>query len=189
MVKLLKLYIKRLKMKALFGGSFDPVHLGHVEIVKKAFKYADEIIILPNYLNPLKNSFSAPPDIRFRWLNEVFKDIKGVYVSDYEIKKNRPVYSIESIKHFNPDFFIIGSDNLKTLHKWHKIDEILNLTEFIVANRGGVDKTLLNHYNITKVLDVDIPISSTDIRNCIFEYLPKEIEKEIKEFYGQNCKN
>jgi nicotinate-nucleotide adenylyltransferase len=162
-----------------------------VEIVKKAVNSygIDKIIIMPNYLNPLKNSFSAPPELRFKWLKKVFENFDKVEISDFEISQNRPVYSIETVEYFKPDYFIIGSDNLNTLDKWHKIDEILKKTEFIVAKRGAVDKNLLSKYNIKKVLDVNVPISSTQIRNCRFEYLPKIIEKEIKEFYGQNCKN
>ncbi|GAB6074519.1 nicotinate (nicotinamide) nucleotide adenylyltransferase [Nautilia lithotrophica] len=176
---------------AIFGGSFDPPHLGHIEVVKKAFENLDidKLIIMPNFLNPLKHSFSAPPELRLKWLEKIFKNFENVEVSDFEISKQRPVYSIETIEHFKPKYFIIGSDNLKTLNKWHKIDEILKKTELVVAKRGAVDKNLLSKYNIKKVLDVDIPISSTQIRNCKFEYLPQEIEKEIKEFYGQNCKN
>lgn len=170
---------------ALFGGSFDPVHLGHIEVVKKALKELDidKLIIMPNYLNPLKNSSHAPSKLRFKWLKEAFKEFKNVEVSDYEIKKNRPVFSIETINHFKPTYFIIGSDNLNTLHKWKNIDEILKKVEFIVATRGEIDKTLLNKYNIKKVLNVNIPISSTQIRNKHFKYLPKKLEKEIKEFY------
>ena len=176
---------------ALFGGSFDPPHLGHVEIVKKAFENLDidKLIIMPNYLNPLKNSFSAPPKLRLKWLKKIFENLTNVEVSDFEISKNRPVYSIETIEAFKPDYFIIGSDNLKTLHKWHKIDELLKKVEFVIANRQKVDKNLLSKYNIKKVLDIDIPISSTEIRNCNFKHLPKEIENQIKEFYGKNCKN
>jgi len=175
---------------AIFGGSFDPVHKGHIEIVKKALKLdIDKIIVIPNYLNPLKNSFSAPPELRLKWLKEAFKDFEKVEVSDFEIKKNRPVFSIETVKHFKPKYFIIGSDNLKTLNKWKNINKLLKLTEFVIATRDKIDKNLLKRYNIKKVIDVDIPISSTEIRNCNFKYLPKKIEKEIKEFYGQNCKN
>ncbi len=170
---------------ALFGGSFDPPHLGHVEIVKKAFETfdIDKLIIMPNFLNPLKHTFCAPPMLRLKWLKEVFKNMPNVEISDFEISQNRPVYSIETIKTFRPDYFIIGSDNLKTLHKWHKIDELLQKTQFIVAKRGKVDKNLLNKYNIKKVLDINIPISSTEIRKGDFKYLPKVIKKEIKEFY------
>ena len=176
---------------AIFGGSFDPVHLGHVEIVKKALKELDieKIIIVPNFLNPLKHSFSAPPNKRYEWLKKVFKNFKNVQVSDFEIKKNRPVYSVETVKYFKPNYFIIGSDNLKTLNKWKNIDELKNLVEFVVATRGDIDKNLLKKHNIKKVIDINVPISSTEIRNCNFKYLPKEIENEIKEFYGQNCKN
>jgi len=176
---------------AIFGGTFDPVHEGHIEIVKKALKNLDidRLIIIPNYLNPLKHQFSAPPKLRLKWLKEVFKDFNKVEVSDFEIKKNRPVFSIETVKHFKPKYFIIGSDNLKTLDKWKNINGLLKLTEFVVAKRGEIDKNLLKRYNIKKIIDVDIPISSTEIRNCNFKYLPKKIEKEIKEFYGQNCKN
>ena len=176
---------------AIFGGSFDPVHLGHVEVVKKALSELDidKLIILPNYLNPLKHSFSAPPKLRLKWLREVFKNYPKVEVSDFEIKKNRPVYTIESVTHFKPSYFIIGSDNLKTLDKWKDIDKLKNMVEFVVATRGEVDKKLLEKHNIKKILKVNIPISSTEIRNCKFKFLPKEIEKEIKEFYGKNCKN
>ena len=176
---------------AIFGGSFDPVHLGHIEVVKKALSELDidKLIILPNYLNPLKHSFSAPPKLRLKWLREVFKNYPKVEVSDFEIKKNRPVYTIESVTHFKPSYFIIGSDNLKTLDKWKDIDKLKNMVEFVVATRGEVDKKLLEKHNIKKILKVNIPISSTEIRNCKFKFLPKEIEKEIKEFYGKNCKN
>ena len=73
--------------KAIFGGSFDPVHLGHVEIVKKALKkpYIDEVIVVPNYLNPLKRSFCAPPELRLKWLRETFKNLPNVKISDFEI--------------------------------------------------------------------------------------------------------
>ena len=176
---------------AIFGGSFDPVHLGHVEVVKKALENLDikRVIIMPNYLNPLKSSFSAPPELRLKWLKEVFKNFQNVEISDFEISQNRPVYTIETVKKFKPDYFIIGSDNLKTLDKWKNIDELKNMVEFVVATRGEIDKNLLQKHNIKKIIQVNIPVSSTDIRNCNFKYLPKEIENEIKEFYGQNCKN
>lgn len=176
---------------AIFGGSFDPPHLGHIEVINKALEEldVDKIIVMPNYLNPLKNSFSAPANLRLKWLKEIFKDNLKVEVSDFEISKNRPVYSIETIKKFRPKYFIIGSDNLKTLDKWKNIDEILKLTQFVVAIRGKVDLDLAKKYNVKKVLSVNVPISSTEIRNCNFKYLPKKIEKEIKEFYGKSCKN
>jgi len=171
---------------AIFGGSFDPVHMGHIEVVKKALDFLDinKLIIMPNYLNPLKHKFSAMPETRLKWLKEVFKDFDKVEVSDFEIKQNKPVFTIETVKIFNPNYFIIGSDNLKTLHKWKNIDELKNMVEFVVATRGNIDENLLKKHNINKIIKVNIPISSTEIRNGKFQYLPKKIENEIKEFYG-----
>ncbi|GAB6046080.1 nicotinate (nicotinamide) nucleotide adenylyltransferase [Caminibacter profundus] len=171
---------------AIFGGSFDPVHMGHIEVVKKALDFLDinKLIIMPNYLNPLKHKFLAPSETRLKWLKEVFKDFDKVEVSDFEIRQNRPVFTIETVKIFNPNYFIIGSDNLNTLHKWKNIDELKNMVEFVVATRGNIDENLLKKHNINKIIKVNIPISSTEIRNGKFQYLPKKIENEIKEFYG-----
>ncbi len=176
---------------AIFGGSFDPVHSGHIEVAKKALENLDidRLIIMPNFLNPLKNRFSAPPKLRIKWLKKVFEDYPEIEISQWETDQNRPVYSIETVRHFRPEYFIIGSDNLKTLEKWKNIDEILKLTKFVVATRGEVDKKLLKKYNITKILHTDIPVSSTEIREGEFRLIPEKIEKEIKEFYGQNRKN
>ncbi len=172
---------------AIFGGSFDPVHSGHIEVVKKALEMGiDKIIVIPNFLNPLKNKTSAPAELRYKWLKEVFNDFENIEVSDFEINQKRAVYSIETINHFKPKYFIIGSDNLKTLHKWKDIDEILNKVELIVAKRGDIDKNLLKKWDIKKVVNVNIPISSTEIRNGKFKYLPKKIENKIKEYYGKN---
>ncbi len=172
---------------AIFGGSFDPVHLGHIEVVQKALEMGiDKVIVVPNFLNPLKNKTSAPAELRYKWLKEVFNDFENVEISDFEINQKRPVYSIETINHFKPKYFIIGSDNLKTLDKWKNIDEILNKVELIVAKRGEIDENLTKKYSIKKIINVDIPISSTEIRNGKFKYLPKKIENQIKEYYGKN---
>jgi len=75
------------------------------------------------------------------------------------------------------------------LDKWKNIDELKNMVEFVIATRGEIDGELLKKHGIKKVIHINVPVSSTDIRNCNFRFLPKQIEKEIKEFYGQNCKN
>jgi len=170
----------------LFGGSFDPIHLGHIEIIKEASKL-DEVIVLPNYLNPLKNSFAAPADIRLKWIKKSIKDIQNVKVSDFEIKQNKPCYTIDTIKHFKQFYdkisFIIGADNLATLNKWKNIDELRNLIEFIVVTRDNIP---IKEY---KTINIDIPISSTEIRTNLDEkYLPNNIKKEVIEFY-KNSKN
>ena len=74
---------------ALYGGSFDPPHIGHKAIVEALDKldYIDKIIIMPAFLNPFKSSSHAPSELRFKWLKEIFKDFRKVQIDKYELIK------------------------------------------------------------------------------------------------------
>lgn len=168
----------------IFGGSFDPIHLAHVAIVNKAIKTLniDKLIVIPTYLNPFKNSFTLEPKVRYELLKKVFQNLDNIEISDYEINKKGSSYSIDTVRYlknkYNPSkiYFIIGADNLKSLDKWHKIEELKNLVEFVIATRNGY-KSDLKEY---KVLDINIDISSTQLReNIDYDFIPKEIKEEL----------
>jgi nicotinate-nucleotide adenylyltransferase len=171
---------------AIFGGSFDPVHKGHLEIINKLSKKFDKVIVLPNYFNPLKNNFSAPAKKRLEWLKKSINNPK-IEISDYEIKQNKPCYTIDTIKYFLKKYdkisFVIGADNLSTLNKWKNIDELKKLVDFIVVSR---DNQKSNDY---ETINLDIPISSTKIRQNpenYKQYLPKIVANEIISYYKGN---
>ncbi len=127
---------------ALFGGSFDPPHLGHLEIVKKvlALKEVDKVLIVPTYLNPFKSKFAVEPKKRLLWVKEAF-DMPGVEMSDFEIKQKRPVYTVETVKELgkkhNIKYIVIGADNLKSITKWKDFDYLNDNFIWIVATREG----------------------------------------------------
>ena len=131
---------------ALFGGSFDPPHLGHDAVIKAALERldADKLIIMPTFISPFKSEFSAPPLLRLRWANEAWGALAKVCVSDYEIAQNRPVPTIESVRHMRQIYavselyLIIGADHLASLDKWHEIEELFKLATFVGASRGDV---------------------------------------------------
>lgn len=169
---------------AIFGGSFDPIHTGHKIIVEEALKVLniDKLIIVPTYLNPLKKDFLFTPKTRFELLKKVFKDNSKVEISDFEINQKKLSYTYETIRYiktlYNPSkiYFIIGEDNLKSLHKWHNIDELKSNLEFVVARRKG--------YNLLsekfKTLDVGVDISSTKLREKLdLEFIPKVIWQDL----------
>ena len=165
----------------LFGGSFDPIHKGHLEIIKKATKMGDKIIVIPNYLNPLKNSFSAPAELRLKWLKKSINNPK-VEISDFEIKQNKSCYTIDTIKHFKKNYdkisFLIGADNLLTLNRWKNIEELKKLVNFIVVTRDNIP---IKSY---QTINIDIPISSTQIRQNLDKlYLPDNLANEIINYY------
>jgi len=72
---------------ALYGGSFDPPHLGHEAIVKalRELDFIEKVVVMPTFLNPFKESFTAPAELRLQWLKKIFSSYKDVEVSSYEV--------------------------------------------------------------------------------------------------------
>ena len=170
---------------AIFGGSFDPVHIAHEAIVNETIKELDidKLLVVPTYLNPFKKSFNYEPKIRAQLLKKVFLNNPKVEICDYEIKQNRAVYSIETIKYlknlYKPSkiYLIIGADNVKDLNKWYKIDELKSLVDFVVASRDGFISSDLAEF---KSLKVNINISSTQLRDKIdLNFIPIQIKEDI----------
>ena len=101
---------------AIFGGSFDPIHVAHVTVVKEALNKLDidTVIVVPTYLNPFKSSFYLNPETRFELLKKVFKEFEKVQVCDYEINQRKTSYSIDTVNYlknlYHPSkiYLIIG---------------------------------------------------------------------------------
>ncbi len=170
---------------AIFGGSFDPIHIAHVAIVKEVLKKLniEKMIVVPTYLNPFKSSFYLNPKTRFNLLKKVFNEFEKVQVCDYEINQEKASYSIDTVNYlksiYNPSkiYLIIGEDNLKTLDKWHEIDKLKELVEFVVASRKGFESKKAKEF---KNLDINIDISSSLLRDKIdLNYIPIEIKDDI----------
>ena len=178
-----------MKRAALFGGSFDPPHIGHIEIVNKLknLEFIDKVIIMPTYLNPFKKSFHADPKKRLEWLRRIFENDPKVIVSDFEVRQKRKVPTIESVeelqKEYDEVYVAIGADNLKSLPRWHRFDELKKRVKFIVFTRGGqkiADKEFIQ-------IELDIPVSSSELRNHMKkELLPKEVAEEIYNYYKEH---
>jgi nicotinate-nucleotide adenylyltransferase len=170
---------------AIFGGSFDPIHVAHVTVVKEALKTLDIdlVIVIPTYLNPFKSSFHLNPQTRFKLLEKVFNNFEKVKICDYEINQQKASYSIDTVNYlkniYNPSkiYLIIGEDNLKSLDKWHEIDKLKELVEFVVASRKGFESKKAKEF---KNLDINIDISSSLLRDRIdLNYIPIEIKDDI----------
>ena len=173
---------------ALYGGSFDPPHIGHEAVVKslKKLDFIDEIIIMPTYLNPFKRSFFAPPELRLKWLKNIFSSYKNVTVSSYEVDKQREVPTVETIKYLKKRYaniyLVIGADNLKSLHKWQDYEELKRLVHFIIAKRDNIRVS----DDFIK-LNVNETISSSELRATIDKTkLPEAVAQEIAHYYKEH---
>lgn len=173
---------------ALYGGSFDPPHLGHIHVVQAALKALDidKVVVVPAFVNPFKSGTHAPAELRLKWLQEIFYDDENVEVSDFEVRENRAVRSIETVKHFSAMYekiyFIIGADNLASLEQWYRFDELDTLVTWVVATRDNIEieKNYIR-------LEVEQPISSSGLREQIEdEHLPEKVAESIKTYYEEN---
>ena len=176
---------------AIFGGSFDPPHRGHQAIVQETIKNLDidKLIVLPAYLNPFKKSSLANAKQRFSWCHELFDSIENVLVSDYEIKEGKSITTSQSVKHFNREFFVkyfvIGSDNLLTLTKWHEFEWLNSNIIWVIFTR----KDYPLHTDKLKefiVIELDENANSTEIRD---EKRLKHIDNKIKSSVNRQLKD
>lgn len=131
----------------ILGGTFDPVHNGHLHLAKKVFQKLslDKVIFIPTYIPPHKKGIKVTPARhRYNMLKLALKGHKNFSISDMEIKRKGRSYSVETLRRLRKKygqkaelFFITGSDSLKELDKWKRLKEILSLCKFVVAKRPG----------------------------------------------------
>lgn len=161
----------------LFGGAFDPIHLGHLNMAKKASEQFDAVVFfVPAKISVWKNE-SAPIEDKLKMVELAIKDFGEeniFFVSDYEAKLPNDVnYSIDTVKHFKemyPEdklFLLIGGDQVDSFHKWKDADEIAKLAQVIYYGRPNSEELAANikRFNMKAVKGEDIDISSTEIRN------------------------
>jgi nicotinate-nucleotide adenylyltransferase len=132
---------------ALFGGTFDPVHLGHTIVARAAGEYigAERIIFVPAKLSPLKGSFPKASDMdRFRMLSLATAGENILEVSDCELKRSAPSYTIDTIRQFQSKYggetsvyWLLGADGIEELVHWHEIAELIDQCTLATMYRAG----------------------------------------------------
>ncbi|MGG3469349.1 nicotinate-nucleotide adenylyltransferase [Neobacillus pocheonensis] len=163
-----------MKKVGILGGTFDPPHYGHLLIANEVLSalQLDEIWFMPNQEPPhKKKSDEVKNEDRLQMLQLALENNQSFVIQTIELERKGPSYTVETMKMINdqfPDhqfFFIIGADMIEYLPKWHKIDELVKLVQFV-----GVDRPHYSHQTDYPVLYVDVPtmeISSSMIRERV----------------------
>jgi len=135
------------KRVALFGGTFDPVHEGHLEIATKAHRELklDEVIFLPCKKSPHKTTGPVASDsARYRMLELATADLPWARVSDFELKRPLPNYTWATVEALQETslkearlFLLIGLDQWEALPRWSQPEKLAAALEFIVVGRDG----------------------------------------------------
>jgi nicotinate-nucleotide adenylyltransferase len=164
----------------LFGGTYNPVHIGHLRAaleVKEGFDL-DEVFLIPAALPPHKISGDvADAADRLHMLSLALEDTTGLTISDVELKRSGPSYTIDTVQHFKhslPDqsriYLIMGMDAFLEIDTWKSYDELLKQIPFVIINR---------------------PNSGSAASDCGWDFLGKYLASKISKDYvyseSQNC--
>ncbi len=184
--------------KALFFGSFNPIHLGHIQIAEYVVenKIADEVVFMVSPQSPFKQNLEMlDDDIRFELVSLAIQDNKQLFASNIEFFLPKPSYTaktLEVLRKNNPEInysVLLGSDQVELFHKWNKYKTILsNHKIFLYPRRPGMENSDLIPYPGMTLLDAPMyDISSTDIRRAIEhdllvpDLLPEKVYQRIVE--------
>ena len=178
-----------MKRIGLFGGSFNPIHVGHIALAQSILRQCgmDEVWLMVSPQNPLKKEDDLLADnLRFEMAQQALADVQGVKASDYEFLLPKPSYTWNTLQHLSHDYpdcefvLLIGGDNWAHFERWRHWQDILRNFEIAVYPRGGhigtMDVPLLN-------------VSSTGIRQrvrtgqSVEGLVPQRIVADVERWY------
>ena len=195
----------------VLGGTFDPVHRGHVEIARRAMEEAalERVIFIPAAQPRLKSGEpSASPQQRLEMLRLAVEGVPGFEVSDVELRRSGPTLTVETLGELREGqedgrelFFILGLDALARFDQWVEPGRVVGLARLLAVSRPGYAGFdwpgfyARNPYAVGRVDCIDstaIDISASELRQrlasgaSVSGLLPKEVERYIRQrgLYG-----
>jgi nicotinate-nucleotide adenylyltransferase len=182
----------RRKKIGLLGGTFDPIHFGHLnlafELMEK--KALDQVWFIPAQINPFKvQVLPTPMDHRLAMVQLAIQDIPQFYLKDLEKERPPPSYTIDTLRAFIAEeaqslaphqfYLLLGEDSLPRLFYWHLSEEIIHLVPLLIGSRTGVEPYTYEDWSpsmhqaiqegMTQIHLMDI--SSTEIRRRVAQKL------------------
>ena len=198
----------------IFGGTFDPVHKGHTEIIKNLFELIplDKVIVIPNGIPPHRQA-SVSSEERLKMVSSAFKSSDKVVIDNREIKKKDPSYAISTLRELIEEnlehslVWIMGSDAFAEIDSWYQWEDFIKMINIIVMVRPNheipIESEAYKLLQRSQTIDKDsltsgkekilllkirpIEISSTDIRNKIYKGsdVPEFLLEEVNELINK----
>ncbi len=166
-------------IRALLGGSFDPVHVGHVDMAHHVLStgLAEVVHIVPAWLSPHKNESAATPAHRLAMVKLAFPATDSIVIEAREIDSGGVCYTIDTLTDLQSEYpgdqwlLLIGGDNLKSLHTWREAERLQAQARIMVLGRHGqdlspaaVERAGLDRERVFGLPDFDQPVSATAVR-------------------------
>ena len=183
----------------IFGGSFNPIHNGHIALAKAFLEKENlnEVWFMVSPQNPFKvNQQLLADHLRLELVRKAIADNPHFRASDYEFQLPKPSYTWNTLQHLSHDYpthrftLLVGGDNWAAFDRWYHAEDILSNYKIVVYPRRGqeIDKSTLPT-NVSLLQTPLIDVSSTDVRQRveqgedISKLVPEEILKDIQRLY------
>jgi len=157
---------------AIVGGTFDPIHKGHLQVISEVAKRFEKVIVIPTGNPWLKDHTPIASGEQRVAMTQIAVNSLGldekVQVSAIEVKRPGPSYAIDTVNELSKIYpgskftLVLGSDAASNLNKWHRSDELQKLVELLVVKRAGVNSSSFDE------IEISAPdLSSTQIRDKV----------------------
>lgn len=201
----------------IFGGTFDPIHLGHIQMARQAYNIysLNRMYFIPSGDSYMKNNVTNAKD-RFQMVKLALEDEENFDIDDIELLRKGPSYTYQTIEEYakrypeDDIYFLIGEDSLRNIHLWKNIDIIFSKSILLVAGRKEHSDLDSVYGDSVKVQDIiqrlrikyqaeihyfqfDFPVSSSAIRKSMKQnnsknlWLTKKVADYIKDKSLYKC--
>ena len=177
--------------KILYGGSFDPIHLGHLHMAELAHQQLDaDVIFVPAPISVWKKE-SAPIEDKIKMIELSIKDKPYFSIDLFEVNSQKETnYSIDTASHFVKEYpndvfyYLIGADQVNEFHRWKKADELAKIVQIVYFERPNypVDSGNVEKYHMKKISGDVKDVSSSDIR----EFKSLEVTDDVLDYILNN---
>lgn len=178
-----------MKKIAIYGGTFDPIHHGHLIVAREALERlgTDEVIFIPARVSPLRKATPiARDELRLLMIQAAIENEPGFAVDDCELRRPPPSYTIDTVEQIRSKgdatiYCLIGEDNVVELKKWRRFADLEKMVRFIVLDRTGQQPS-----HVYPVIHRKIDISATEIRKrvatgrSIQYFVPPAVEEIVR---------
>jgi nicotinate-nucleotide adenylyltransferase len=179
----------------VFGGTFDPPHLGHLVAAGDAADALglERVVWIPSALHPFKGeSVRTPPELRLEMTRAAIAGDPRFEADDLELRRQGPSYTVDTLRELHARhpgaelFFLTGADNLRDLPKWREPEEVVRLARLVVVSRQGEGVPEDTRFPALAVRVLRFDVSATEVRRRVaagtsIRYLVPEAVREIVE--------
>ena len=180
-----------MKRTGIFGGSFNPIHCGHIALAKEILRQTelDEVWLMVSPQNPLKEENELLDDsLRYQLAQKALEGVEGIEASDYEFHLPKPSYTWTTLQRLQQDYpdraftLLIGGDNWERFQRWYHWKDILRNFDVVVYPRDGQAGTIQADL---------LPVSSTEVRERVRQgesiegLVPAVIIDDVKRLYAK----